>query len=760
MKHDAIFVAASSFLVASFLSMCPPAPLIAAPPRLSEYITTHYTATGGDGEFYGEEETGSFELYGRDADREWMNLEKDGYPFDDDLRPAYNDYHNQITVSTGVKVLYDENENPLNDEDGDGIPDEIEEYEAAAFAATGFHCDILNRTQEVIQGIGNIQIVNNIIAGNSLFTVFLPPYYSKNRSYGVILAGQGYGSDNNRMYTSCHTQDAEIAGWSVLFGGKGVIVIRSNCGGTEAVGIHPGAFRSVGGFMKVLSDYGGDPDRVITRGASRAGNTALVWGANPLGYGYDVRAIHAFVPAVRFGSMGMPSVATFPGLGDCANKILGSENAYSYYYEDQGQEPPRILSREEKAGAAARVLLGVYDIEEADDRSAYGYFSRPDLVESLREMRILITEGTHESLMPLPFFLDFDDLLTSEGIFHSTVIGYCLGHGFYDATDDSYLTIARLALGEEIVPFTSNERAFFMPEKLLHTGSETLRLGFVRITDDLIHLIRTTKGYEEYFPQGYNVTDLAFTATIPYRVGYGLPITITLSGKEGKSWEIRCRNEDGYKHRYLCSGVFGESIQHPHEFEYGREYVILDFPAALPPGTYDWFFTYDGREIPNKFTPYLHPPQEPDFPDGVPAKAITIVEPQEPPLFMYHHPGAESEGSPNFGVDEYHPLLLATGGNTFPVLESIDDVVASAGDTIHLSLSAADSDGDELVYDLRDEYGDLLDFVGLQFNGLSGELTWTTTEEDVGIYTVRALANDGRGGRAEQAFTIEIRDAT
>ena len=212
-----------------------------------------------------------------------------------------------------------------------------------------------------------------------------------------------------------------------------------------------------------MSNYGADLDRVITKGASRAGNTALVWGANPNGYAYNVLAIHAFVPPLRSGSKGIRSIATFPSLGSSANKILGSKNADRYDYKDMDQG--RILSVEEKVLAGTRIILGVDSLDEAVNKSSYGYFGRTDLVGSLREKRILISQGTHDSFMPMPFFLDFDYLLGEKQISHRIVIGYCYGHGYYDDTGDSGYTIDKLANGEDIVPFEGNSRVFVMPKK-------------------------------------------------------------------------------------------------------------------------------------------------------------------------------------------------------------------------------------------------------------------------------------------------------
>ena len=104
---------------------------------------------------------------------------------------------------------------------------------------------------------------------------------------------------------------------------------------------------------------------------------------------------------------------------------------------------------------------------------------------------------------------------------------------------------------------------------------------------------------------------MAFSATIPYGVVKRKPFDITLIGKEGESWEIWCRKEDGYNRILYFYGVFGEqpsdhyNVVSDSQISYGKEYVILNLTAGDETGRYEWFFTYDGKEIPNRFTPFL-----------------------------------------------------------------------------------------------------------------------------------------------------------
>ena len=362
--------------------------------RLEEYITTHYDGT-------------TFVPGGKEGDIRYKNREKDGQPFNDTLRPSYNLYFNQRTAETAIGS------------------DAIVEFEKDVFEKSGYHCDILNYNETVptdsylLQDHANIQIVNNVRWHGTLITVYFPPYWNKSRKLPLLVTGRGYKDDNNTMYKGKQTGFAVWAGKSIEvgdeydadnpanYGNQALIILQSNCGGRESQGINSRALKEIGDFIaNVMPSWGGDPSRIIMMGGSRAGNTALVWAANPYNYAYKVQSVHAFSPPVKFGSMLTYSGATFPGILGELREILGSDDAYESDYLDE--DSGRVMTPDEKARAAMKILLNETDRVSADGKSAYGYYTDPDLVPDLQEKRIVIAQGTHDTYMPMSCFLDFD----------------------------------------------------------------------------------------------------------------------------------------------------------------------------------------------------------------------------------------------------------------------------------------------------------------------------------------------------------------
>ena len=83
--------------------------------------------------------------------------------------------------------------------------------------------------------------------------------------------------------------------------------------------------------------------------------------------------------------------------------------------------------------------------------------------------------------------------------------------------------------------------------------------------------------------------------------------------------------------------------------------------------------------------------------------------------------------------------------NRNPVLNKIADITINEGETIKITPSASDSDGDSIVY----KYGYPLNLIG----------EWTTKTGDKGIYYVTIMAYDGFGGQAQQSFRIIVQES-
>lgn len=71
--------------------------------------------------------------------------------------------------------------------------------------------------------------------------------------------------------------------------------------------------------------------------------------------------------------------------------------------------------------------------------------------------------------------------------------------------------------------------------------------------------------------------------------------------------------------------------------------------------------------------------------------------------------------------------------NRAPILEEVEDIVASENERIVIELEAIDDDGDELSYEISDE----------RFSQDGYSFTWETTYDDAGEHTATVIVSDG-----------------
>ncbi len=416
-----------------------------------------------------------------------------------------------------------------------------------------------NDFAEAQEDVGAVQIIHNVPIEGALYSIVLPPHWTRDAALPVLLSGNGAGISNNSLFfdSSLGVYAPVIAWTSVQDGGSGIIVALSNCGGTESQGIDDITLRSVGAFFDFIAENGGDPHNVVTSGGSRGGGASLVWAANPLDLDYTVNAVFAHVPPTHYGSLSQLSIFTYPSLGRIIDFLLGDGSARF----NVGQET--IVRRRE---SALEILGGTRDVAAMNARGAIG------LAERLRGKVLLMSEGTHDSYFQFALFLAFDRRLSALGIDHATAIVVGDGHDMSQWLYDQTLEYLRALV---------HGRPYVAPS-------------------GRYYFIRTYEGQ-----RALDVDRLPFTVEIPARTGVGLPIDVSACGAVGEAWQITVTGPDG-EVAWERSGVFDTS-----------ECATFSAETFDSVGVYTWAFRYAGEEIPNTNTPFRD-----DAGCGVPAVTV------------------------------------------------------------------------------------------------------------------------------------------
>ncbi len=112
-------------------------------------------------------------------------------------------------------------------------------------------------------------------------------------------------------------------------------------------------------------------------------------------------------------------------------------------------------------------------------------------------------------------------------------------------------------------------------------------------------------------------------------------------------------------------------------------------------------------------------------------------------LFMVSDGYCTSSGTVHITVvdsENHNPYFT-----TEPITE------ARVNEEYHYDADAIDPDGDTLTYSLVNKPD------GMSINPSNGLITWTPSEDDIGVVSVKVKVDDGRGGFAEQEYEINVK---
>lgn len=458
----------------------------------------------------------------------------------------------------------------------------------------------LNQWEETLEQLPAVQIINNVPIQGATYTIVLPPNWSRQAKIPILLSGNGAATSNNkRLWTEGDLIMVNIAVMMSGIGRSGVITAYSNAGGTESLGVDDHTYRSVGAFMDFMAHNGGDPQRVVTFGGSRGGLTALMWAVNPLKLNYNVLAVFADIPPTALTSLTQRSVQTYPGLGNVYPLV--THDPTSYQYGTVGG-PDKIEARFLSA------WIGTTDPVKADAQSPIG------MARGLKGKVVVIGRGTHDMVLSLREFIDFDHRLTELNIAHSTVI--TLGQGHITNTflvEQLLFYLDALSKGKTYQPPTGR---FIYINTAPPYGKQVPLNAYLK--NDL-----TAK------PIATN--ELPFTAEFPAKAGVGLPVDITVCGASKSTYSYSAKKSSG-EVWVEAHGTFDTS-----------ECILNATTAPTTPGDYAWTLTYNGKPIPSTNTPLRTQAN-----CGLPA--ITVVLPQQPkPADALPIP----DPSLSFGIDEF-----------------------------------------------------------------------------------------------------------
>ncbi|MEM6468299.1 MAG: putative Ig domain-containing protein [Planctomycetota bacterium] len=133
-----------------------------------------------------------------------------------------------------------------------------------------------------------------------------------------------------------------------------------------------------------------------------------------------------------------------------------------------------------------------------------------------------------------------------------------------------------------------------------------------------------------------------------------------------------------------------------------------------------------------------------DFSDRVSGEVLGSGDQTDPKTIRFHNPDKTQFD---------YELVFYGALNEAPIIESLPSIEAAADREYRYDVLATDPDDDTLSYSLSTRPD------GMQFDPGTSGIIWQPTVDDLGYHDVVVTVSDGRGGTAEQRFTIEVIEA-
>ncbi|MDA0709503.1 MAG: hypothetical protein O3B73_04750 [bacterium] len=185
--------------------------------------------------------------------------------------------------------------------------------------------DIYNHIDSLRSGVPRLQVVNNVLIGQSLWTFFVGPGWQKGESRPILIltCPPNEASNNGCVYGNDRGLELPEAVARAGKMGHPIVLAFVNRGGLESLGNHPDVMQSVGeGIVFAKQHLDIDPNRIVFAGQSLGGASALIWGANPLNLDYKTAGIFAFASPTNCATLLNLPRGTFPASGRLAAASL------------------------------------------------------------------------------------------------------------------------------------------------------------------------------------------------------------------------------------------------------------------------------------------------------------------------------------------------------------------------------------------------------------------------------------------------------
>jgi hypothetical protein len=500
---------------------------------------------------------------------------------------------------------------------------------------------VVNHLMPTVGGLHNF--------GYSVYNIYFPPRFKvlpypapAPARYPVIFQANGWKASNNEIFDSLGLEEGDggpvtldiyyptATALGYFIDNHGFIYVQSNGGGNGSVGFAPKYLKDVYNLLHHLeTDYGANPDKMITIGSSRGGSVALQVAANPSGFDYDVFGVFSRCPAMGAGTISQTPLASDPTLCGLYNTEYFPDQANRYSYD-----PPPMSDPAEVMEAP----LETTDVNLCNARSPDGSH-----IGNFAGKYLLLCHGTQDSWMPERHWLGFETKLSRLGIRHSSITFLNSGHNL-PSTAGPWNEVFAQFVTEMLTVLNFDPANFVPPGVSVGLGEEAREYWWRGNLDD--------PGNFGDIERLDDQISLPFFATLPYRLGRHVrgtlpdnePFAIQLHGTPGRGYKLWAYSDQDPGHTSPLLYRAGKFPSTGFLSPYGETVEIsvgYEWPAGFETSTWiDYVIEYeDAGGVWQDVSAYTN--YEPVSGQRIEARTLIV---DEQPIYLDYMPALWSRG--------------------------------------------------------------------------------------------------------------------
>ncbi len=282
----------------------------------------------------------------------------------------------------------------------------------------------------VVQNAPYFQIIHSIVFKNNLFTIVVPPRWSKASSGALPTLFNGfYDLNTNLVALEGQSMLETLAQAYVAKGRSGFALMWNGNGGVGSRTVDNVAYGELNDFLKIyLTDLGASPTKLVSFGASRGGISALNVASHPALTAAKVAFAYASVPPNELNIISDLITPTVPALLYASDWSVGFIGSWQKSFRH-----PAGFTRigfEGLGGSAAhlKVLTGSSSISDAPGQ--YNALTKSKVAKLIKnETQVFLETSSHDFIVPSTDQMRLIQDAIASGVRLEGRVNYLLGHG-------------------------------------------------------------------------------------------------------------------------------------------------------------------------------------------------------------------------------------------------------------------------------------------------------------------------------------------